>query len=158
MVSKLKHPMKIPLRNTRKRFVQSGLLLAGMLSLLLFAGCGTTQEHRVRQYKSTFSNYNEGLKADLRAGIVKTGYTRTMVYIALGEPLAHTAGVDKMNASLWEYYGYRESHTEDNSVVIFRTINDHQLILPGHPRQMEYLLVHFDENDEVYALGFRRAK
>lgn len=72
------------------------LLAAGLVSF----GCGSTREHRARQYSQVFQAMPSENQARALKGEIALGDSRELVYIALGPPQAQRiiAGIE-----IWEY-------------------------------------------------------
>jgi len=58
--------------------------LAGLLGLFL-VGCATP-ESRIKENPELFAGFPPDVQENVRAGIIKVGYDKNMVYIALGNP------------------------------------------------------------------------
>ena len=123
-------------------------LTAGFLLLFLFAGCGTTQDHRIRVYSRDFQGLDNERQEHIRAGRIDYGFTPRMVYMALGEPLDRRAlSTEEGERAVWIYAGLIGE--EDSRGVPFRTTSD---LIWGSPLQREAydrLLVVFKNNEVV---------
>lgn len=49
-------------------------------------GCGTTQQHRIRQYSQEFQSMLPPIQEKILQGIIEPGYSPLQVYLALGPP------------------------------------------------------------------------
>jgi len=67
---------------------------------LALAGCGSTQEHRARQYSNAFGQLPKEQQARVLEGGISLGDSREAVYIALGPPQAQQR---VENVEVWEY-------------------------------------------------------
>lgn len=56
-----------------------------LLALAFLAGC-TTFKDRAKEKAAVFSQLDAATQENLRKGVVEIGYTKDMVYIALGNP------------------------------------------------------------------------
>ncbi|MEO0794877.1 MAG: hypothetical protein AAFX93_06935 [Verrucomicrobiota bacterium] len=82
------------------------------LAILALAGCGTTHEHRARQYSHAYNGLPEGDQARLLRGEICAGDSREAVYIALGPPQAQYQIAD---IEVWEYNAKQYPATDENS-------------------------------------------
>ncbi len=75
-------------------------LIAIALLTALLAGCGSTQEHRARQYSTAFGQLSPEAQQRALSGGITQGDSREAVYIALGPPQGQMrlAGIE-----VWEY-------------------------------------------------------
>lgn len=76
------------------------LTAAGLLLSLSFVGCGSTSEHRARQYSTAFGALPDEAQQRALAGGITLGDSREAVYIALGPPQGQMIAD---NVELWEY-------------------------------------------------------
>ena len=60
-------------------------LCLAVLSILAIAGCATP-ESRIKEKPEVFNNFPPDVQSKVRTGQVDIGYTKDMVYIALGKP------------------------------------------------------------------------
>lgn len=93
--------------------------------LLLTAGCAT-REKRIAQNAAMFSSLPAEVRANIRAGRVEPGYTRDMVYLALGRPdriyNRKTAG---KTTEIWIYHRDASSYTSEPVFTEARVENRH---------------------------------
>lgn len=54
--------------------------------LILIGGCSGGISERIKEHKIEYFNYPENVKEIISKGQVVEGYTKTQVYIALGNP------------------------------------------------------------------------
>ena len=85
---------------------------------LLWLGCGTTQDHRSRQYSRDFRELPEEQQTDVLLGRVRLGMSPEAVYVALGAPLSQgqdmsMPNVDALGFARWYYRGQIEASGED---------------------------------------------
>ena len=133
------------------RLFMNGLrkqLTAGFLLLFLFAGCGTTQDHRIRVYSRDFQALDNESRERIRAGRIDYGFTPRMVYMALGEPLGERVMLtDEGERTVWIYAGLIGE--DDSESAPFRTTSD---LIWGSPlRRQAYdrLQVVFKNNEVI---------
>jgi len=87
---------------------QKSLLL--LIFTLLMAGCGSTREHRIRQFSMAFEAMEPEERDRIREGRIEKGFSPLQVYLALGPP--NRSGefrpppVDP--GDRWFYMGYME--------------------------------------------------
>ncbi|MGE9297030.1 MAG: hypothetical protein ACQKBV_12155, partial [Puniceicoccales bacterium] len=74
-------------------------ILSGFL-LVALAGCGSTQEHRARQYSHAFGQLPPAQQSRVLDGVIALGDSREAIYIALGPPQAQRFIAD---VEIWEY-------------------------------------------------------
>lgn len=70
------------------------------VAILTLAGCGSTQEHRARQYSTAFGKLDAPAQERALSGGIAIGDSREAVYIALGVPQGQSK-ID--NVEVWEY-------------------------------------------------------
>ncbi|MDX2109556.1 MAG: hypothetical protein SFY80_04870 [Verrucomicrobiota bacterium] len=99
------------------------------LLLLALAGCGSVQEHRIRQYSTIYATYDAPTQERIRLGVVQPGFTERMVYIALGTPKSIEETTP--GEAVWTYYGYPISVTlaDGTNATAYRTNAD--LVIGG---------------------------
>ncbi|WP_309398140.1 hypothetical protein [Cerasicoccus maritimus] len=73
-------------------------IIVGVVTML--AGCGSTQEHRARQYSEAYGRLSPAEQERALAGGISQGDSMQAVYIALGSPQAHRK---IENITIWEY-------------------------------------------------------
>lgn len=74
--------------------------------LLLFTACGTVQEHRIRQYSRDYATLPQTIQDRVRDGIIQTGDTPLIVYLALG--YAKTEETLASGDIVWTYWAELE--------------------------------------------------
>ncbi len=123
-------------------------LTAGLILVFMLAGCGTTQDHRIRVYSRDFQALDNERQERIRAGRIDYGFTPRMVYMALGEPLGERVMLtDEGERAVWIYAGLIGE--DDSESAPFRTTSD---LIWGSPLQREAydrLLVVFKNNEVV---------
>jgi hypothetical protein len=77
-----------------------------VLAMLAFAGCSTFQK-RAGEKSAVFAGLDAATQENLRKGVVELGYTKDMVYIALGQPDERKEKVAKDGKDeTWIYQAY----------------------------------------------------
>lgn len=119
--------------------------------IFLLAGCGTTREHRIRQYASVFASLPASAQEEVRTGVVQPGQLPVQVYLIHGPPDRNTRYVvPEVNpGDQWTYLGFLDDG-------VFRSSFD-WVWLP-RSRQLVTLVVSFgrDGTVENIALHERR--
>lgn len=77
-------------------------ILSTLLGLAL-AGCNTTTT-RIQEHATEFASLDPATQQKVRRGIIEPGFTRDMVYMALGRP-AETS-TDAAGSTVWTYKEY----------------------------------------------------
>lgn len=88
--------------------MQKPVFLCFLLLLLGWnCGCGTTQEHRIRQYPRMFEAMPPQTQQQIRQGRVEPGFSPLQVYLALGPPngSSHYAPPPVQPGDQWTYLG-----------------------------------------------------
>ncbi len=121
-------------------------LTVGFLLLLLFGGCGTTQDHRIRVYPRDFQALDAERQDLIRAGRIDYGFSPRMVYMALGEAREQrqimTADGER---TVWTYAGLiRET---DDGKAPFRTTSDLIWGSPFRKQAYDHLQVVFEDGE-----------
>jgi hypothetical protein len=81
-----------------------------VLALLGLAACSTFQK-RAEEKSAVFAGLDAATQENLRNGVVEPGYTRDMVYIALGEPDERRETVTKAGRDeMWIYQAYSNEY------------------------------------------------
>jgi hypothetical protein len=80
--------------------------LPPVLAVLLLAGCASTPARRIAQHPDVFAAFPPEVQEQVRRGEVEPGFTRDMVFLALGRPARvlhrrEAAGVREV----WSYSG-----------------------------------------------------
>ena len=104
-----------------------------VLSVLAIAGCATP-ESRIKEQPEVFNNFPPDVQSKVRTGQVDIGYTKDMVYIALGKPdREYTRTTAEGTFEVWSYAAVyttteRQRITGDFRIVDpqggFRTTHD----------------------------------
>jgi len=133
--------MASPLRRAPE--CRRGLLLLGLAALL--AGCGSTQEHRARQYSQAFAAMSPSQQDRVLEGVIATGDSRKAVYIALGPPQAQRFIA---HIEVWEYLarevpGDSGSNGENQARFITPNSDEWKSVWGGNPG---YLVIEFDQD------------
>jgi hypothetical protein len=133
-----------------------GLMVA--LALSLAAGCATPAA-RIRRNPQMFASFPPGVQENVRHGRIELGYTRDMVFIALGAPdRVYARTTVSTNAEVWAYMSAYVS-TEPVPVVAPGLVRDAQgnyYVTDGggwltvlHEREYERLRVEFQDGKVV---------
>ena len=80
-------------------------------------GCGTTQDHRSRQYSRVFRNFSAQDQVDVLQGRVRLEMAPEAVYVALGAPLSQgrDMSMPTVDSESFERWYYRGQLTEEGS-------------------------------------------
>jgi len=74
-----------------------------VLSVLAIAGCATP-ESRIKEKPEVFNSFPPDVQSKIRTGQVDIGYSKDMVYIALGKPdLKYTRTTADGSREIWSY-------------------------------------------------------
>ena len=143
---------------TNRLYVLGLSYLASLSMMLGLSGCATTQEHRARQYSSTFGALPESAQKISLSGGVSIGMTPVEVYVALGAPLKMgksmaMPGVSKRGSDWWFYIGGMSEETGRlrDEVIRFRSQFFSPTSLATIP---EYLTIQFKDGS-VYRIWHR---
>ncbi|MFI5356379.1 MAG: hypothetical protein ACHQ4G_03490 [Opitutales bacterium] len=86
------------------------LQLLLVLALLGLAGCSTYLD-RAAEKSAVFAGLAPAIRENLRQGVVEIGYTKDLVYIALGKPDATQEKVSKAGAEeIWIYRSFSREY------------------------------------------------
>ena len=131
-----------------------------VLSLLAAAGCATP-ESRIKERQDAYNNFPPEIQSKVRTGQVNIGYTKDMVYIALGKPdRTYTRTTAAGTLEVWAYTDSyttveRQRITGDFRVVDpqggFRTTHDTVWADVNVPHEYDKLRIEF-QNDVVSAI------
>ena len=77
------------------------LLLVFLFSINAQASASSKQEERIEQYKELFSAFPDEIKEKIKKGQIEEGFTKNMVYMAIGSPSKMFSEGDTTN---WEYW------------------------------------------------------
>jgi len=141
--------------------IRSFLTLLALLALVGLGGCGSTQEHRARQYSGAFGAMPEAQQQRVLRGTIAEGDSRKAVYIALGPPQAQrfVAGIE-----IWEYLAKKAP-----AATAFTSGDEDRFITPNSDewkttgRNPGYLAIEFEDDhlslwdyaEEGYELSVR---
>lgn len=79
------------------------LLLGLLCALILVSGCATPAA-RIKRNPDLFATFPPDVQANIKQGNVDVGYTRDMVYIALGDPdRRYTRKTSAGEVEVWAY-------------------------------------------------------
>lgn len=94
-------------------------IILGMLFLAAFLGCGSTAEHRIRQYPEAFQALPEDDRKRIRRSEIRVGDSPLHVYLALGPPNRNNRYVlpEVRPGETWTYFG----HFDENGDAFFST-------------------------------------
>jgi len=130
------------------------LSLAAMTAALL-AGCATP-ESRIKENPEVFNSFPPEVQSKVRTGQVEIGYSKDMVYIALGKPdREYTRSTAESTFEVWSYTDRyttteRQRITGDFRIVDpqggFRTTHDTVWADVEVPHEYEKLRVEFRDN------------
>lgn len=133
-------------------FFQSSL---AVLILLAVAGCATP-ESRIKEKPDIFNQFPPEIQSKVRAGQVDIGYTKDMVYIALGKPdREYTRTTADGTFEVWSFTATystteRQRITADFRIVDpqggFRTTRDTVWADVAVPHEYEKLRLEFNDD------------
>jgi hypothetical protein len=131
------------------------------VSLLLLAGGCATQARRIREHADLFASLPPEVQENIRGGHVDVGYTRPMVYMAMGRPSrVYDRQIPGTNTEVWAYtdllyvsdfrpvesaFWYRDAHGQ------LRLARNWDWVDVSRPVERENLRVEF-LNDKVSAV------
>ena len=140
-----------------KRFLH---VLGSAVLIGMVAGCSTPAS-RIRERAGLFATFSPEIQGSLRQGKIEVGYTKDMVYIALGKPdRQYTRRTAAGQTEVWSYVDYystteRQQVTGDFPVRDpsggFRTVRDTVWVDVQQQHEYEKLRVEF-EGDVVKAI------
>lgn len=121
-------------------------MLAALLGL---TACGTTQDHRARQYSEAAAQLPDGVRAQVLAGRVAVGMSPEAVYIALGAPLENGRAmympeVPEQGNHRWYYRGNSEALGRDDTGISIRFLSQFESVIPN-TGDLQYLVVDFED-------------
>lgn len=80
-------------------------VLVPVLLAVLAAGC-STPDSRIKKHPELFASFPPDIQAHVKAGKVELGYTKDMVFIALGKPdREYTRRTAEGTVEVWSYVG-----------------------------------------------------
>lgn len=131
-----------------------------VLSVLAIAGCATP-ESRIKEKPEVFNSFPPDIQSKVRTGQVDIGYSKDMVYIALGKPdRVYTRTTAEGTYEVWSYTDRyttteRQRITGDFRIVDpqggFRTTHDTVWADVDVPHEYEKLRIEF-KNDTASAI------
>lgn len=84
-------------------------LICMILGLLVAAGCATPSS-RIRRNPELFAGFPPEVQENVKKGKIEIGYTKEMVFIALGKPgRVYDRLTQGASAEMWSYVGMRYS-------------------------------------------------
>lgn len=114
--------------NTRRYL--PGFLLACALGFAL-QGCVSTMESRIREKSAVYGQLNAATQQHIRKGLIENGYTKDMVYMALGAASEmKTADTPDGSVDIWTYKNMALARKTGFKGVVYNTNFD---IAPGAP-------------------------
>ena len=138
--------MKLMLQAKESLYGMLCRLFAACLVLFML-GCGSTQDHRARQYSKDFNLLSVDEKALVKRGYVRLGMSPQAVYIALGAPLKNGGDmsmpdVDPLNLERWYYRGKLLELTDESGWLSVLFASQFESVLSAN-LESEYLIVDF---------------
>ena len=130
-------------------------LLAVAVLALFVAGCSTPQS-RIKKNPELFAGFPEDVQTNVRAGRIDIGYTKDMIFIALGKPdRQYSRQTATGTTEVWAYITY-EITTERqridgrfrgrDSTGVYRTVDGPAWVDVQQKREYEKLRVEFEGN------------
>lgn len=121
---------------------------------LLLIGC-STPESRIKKNPELFASFPEEVKANVKQGLIMVGYTRDMVFIALGEPdRKFVRTTPEGRTEIWSYLDSYETTSRQRVEGTFRvrdnrgflqTVNDDVWV--DVPQQHEFERIRVEMQD-----------
>jgi hypothetical protein len=137
------------------RIIAGGFLLACMA-----AGCATPAS-RIRHNAELFAGFPPEIQDNIRKGKIEIGYTKPMVYLALGRPSRiYDRSFQGTNVEIWAYTDYRYSTDFQPTPLSYWYRDAHGRMLWAHdwtwldmerPEEYETMRVEFYQ-DKVSAI------
>ncbi|MGB0370463.1 MAG: hypothetical protein ACPGN3_03875 [Opitutales bacterium] len=131
----------------------------GLAIGLFFTACGTTQDHRRRQYSGAFSEQAVSVQNLIEQGKISVGMSPEAVYVALGAPLKNgiemfMPNVPENGFDRWYYRGVFEQSGETAGDEWIRFLSQFESVLP-RADELQYLVVDFLDAEvvKVWLLG-----
>ena len=127
-------------------------LLTG-IALALVSGC-STPESRISKNQEIFNRFPPETQEKVRAGKIEPGFTRDMVYLALGEPdRKYTRKTASGQSDIWSYVS-RYTTTDRRLVTVrfrvhtpdrgYRTVRDSVWVDVDQMHEYDRLRLEFD--------------
>jgi outer membrane protein assembly factor BamE (lipoprotein component of BamABCDE complex) len=136
-----------------KRFAAAAALM--LLGLTILTGCSTPAS-RIEQNKELFSTFAPDVQASIRQGKINIGFTRDMVYMALGKPeRQYSRTTEAGQSEIWSYvdlYSTTRRQRIDGPFRIrdpqggYRTVSDSLWVDVNEQHEYERLRVEFEGN------------
>ena len=130
-------------------------LCIALMATVILAGCATP-ESRIKEKPEVFNSFPPDVQSKVRTGQVEIGYSKDMVYIALGKPdREYTRTTAESTFEVWSYTDRyttteRQRITADFRIVDpqggFRTTHDTVWADVDVPHEYEQLRVEFKDN------------
>jgi len=98
--------MDMTRQSLRKRL--GGLIVAVAIGLI--TGCASSSASRIEEKSAIFQTLTAEEQANIRRGVIEEGYTKDMVYMALGRPTSEE-GPEGMGVEKWTYANFYPSKT-----------------------------------------------
>lgn len=109
------------------------------IPLALCIGCGTVQEHRIRQYSRDFATLPEETKNRVRAGIIQLGDTTLEVYLALGYAKTEEQS-EPSGDTIWKYWVELEARPDLPAEPRYRFYSQNEMRFPALSKLHELTL------------------
>ena len=139
--------------------IMKRILAVGMIALLA-AGCYTPAS-RIKKNPELFAGFPEDVQANVKAGRIDIGYTKDMVFIALGKPdRQYSRQTATGLTEVWAYITYETTTDRQridgrfrgrDSTGVYRTVDGPAWVDVQQKREYEKLRVEF-EGDTVRAI------
>ena len=136
-----------------KRFAAAAALM--LLGLTMLAGCSTPAS-RIEQNKELFNTFAPDVQTSIRQGKINIGFTRDMVYMALGKPeRQYSRTTEAGQSEIWSYvdlYSTTRRQRIDGPFLIrdpqggYRTVSDSLWVDVNEQHEYERLRVEFEGN------------
>ncbi|MEM7673242.1 MAG: hypothetical protein AAF212_07875 [Verrucomicrobiota bacterium] len=115
--------------------------------MTVLIGCGTTQDHRRRQYSRGFQSLSRDEQSLASEGKVALGMPPLAVYIAMGAPLKNGNDmsmpvVPQQGMDRWHYRGTLEKRNESHEPNWIRFLSRFEGVV-ARPADVNYLVVEF---------------
>ncbi|MBN1268577.1 MAG: hypothetical protein JXB04_03240 [Kiritimatiellae bacterium] len=137
--------------------LKTGLLI---LAAVVLAGC-STPDYRIKQNPDLYNSFPPEVQERVRGGNIGIGYTRDMVFIALGKPnREYVRTTADGTTEVWSYTDTtttRERQRVEGDFRVrdaggrFRTVRDTVWVEVNRDHEYESLRVEF-ENDTIRAI------
>jgi outer membrane protein assembly factor BamE (lipoprotein component of BamABCDE complex) len=135
-----------------RTLVTAGLMMVGLLAL---AGCSTPAS-RIEQNKELFNTFAPDVQASIRQGKIDIGFTRDMVFMALGKPdRQYSRTTESGQSEIWSYvelYSTTRRQRIEGPFRVrdpqggYRTVSDSMWVDVDEQHEYERLRVEFGGN------------